>query len=181
LKVVQNRQYSAIKNPYEITFNINSEIYAAHDDIQERAPVYNFVPISTLAMVDPNATVDIIAVVREATAAQDITSKAGKNLQKRDLTLVDDSSSEIKLTLWGEKATANYDWASHPIAAFKGVKVGDYGGRSLSSLNSSTILLNPNLPEALRIHNWRSQYSDGSLPITGSLSNASGRYNCFSF
>lgn len=41
------------------------------------------------------------------------------------------------------------------ILAIKGVKLGDFGGRSLSTMNSSTIEVNPeDVPEAARISAW---------------------------
>lgn len=40
-----------------------------------------------------------------------------------------------------------------------GVKVSDFSGRSLS-LNGS-VVPNPQIPEALALHNWRHQYPQG--------------------
>ncbi len=90
--------------------------------------------------------------------------------QKRDLTVTDSSLAEVKLTLWGDKVLSNADWESGPIVLFKGVKVGDFGGRSLSVLNSSSIMINPNIPEAFGLHQWRTQFTNG-LPATESISN----------
>jgi hypothetical protein len=64
------------------------------------------------------------------------------------------SRLQIRLTLWGEKAEKDNDWASNPIVAFKGVKVGDYGGRSLSIMNSSHMLVNPPIPEGHQLYHW---------------------------
>lgn len=145
LKVVVNKQYSNIKNNYEITFNLNSDICAVADDVGIKAQQYNFVKIDALTMVEPNTTVDVIGVVKASSDVSEIisTKMGGKALQKRDLTLIDDSGCEIKLTLWNDRALANYDWQSRPIAAFKAVKVGDYGGRSLSSGSATSISINP--------------------------------------
>lgn len=87
---------------------------------------------------------------------------------------MDDSGGEIRLTLWGEKATQPpaFPYEEHPIVAVKGVKISDYGGRSLGSSSSTSIVFNPNIPEALRLHNWRGQFSDGILPTGQSLSSS---------
>jgi replication factor A1 len=98
----------------------------------------------------------------------------GKTLQKRDLTIVDDSGSEVKLTLWGDKATTAYPWDTLPIIAVKGVKVGDYGGRSLSTMNSSSLQVNPDIPEGHALYHWKSQFPDGQLPSGASLSVTGG-------
>jgi len=59
-------------------------------------------------------------------------------MQKRDLTIVDKSNFSIRLTLWGKQAE-QFDQDDHPVIAFKGVKVGDFGGNInfLRSLRSS--------------------------------------------
>ena len=52
-------------------------------------------------------------------------------MQKKDLHLYDDSGTEVRLTLWGEKAAdTNIEWTGN-VVAFKGVKVGEYQGRTL--------------------------------------------------
>ncbi|CAN0554365.1 unnamed protein product, partial [Ectocarpus sp. 8 AP-2014] len=51
-------------------------------------------------------------------------SRAGKQLDKRNLILVDDTCTEINLTLWGDMAKADGSrWEGNPVVAFKGVKV----------------------------------------------------------
>ena len=38
--------------------------------------------------------------------------------------------------------------------AIKGAKVSDFGGRSLSTLMSSVLMLNPDIPEAHSLRGW---------------------------
>lgn len=169
VKVANNRQFSTIKNQYELTFNVTSEIHAVNDDHNIKVQHYNFIKIDALNNVEVNSLIDIIGVVRYASDVSELTSKAGKPLQKRDLTLMDDTNCEVRLTLWGEKATAPYDWLSQPVVAFRNVKVGDYGGRSLGATQSTSVVFNPPLPEGVALFNWKSQYN-GALPPANSLS-----------
>lgn len=171
-----NGKYSSLKNQYELTFNANADIKAAPDEAGIEHQNYNFTDIAVLATTEPGTTVDVIGVVRSASDVNEIVSTklGGKVLQKRDLTLVDHTCAEVKLTLWGEKALSNaYDWNTNPIAAFKAVKVGDYGGRSLSSGASTSISINPNIPQGFQIHTWRQQFQGGVIPAGTSLSNGS--------
>lgn len=173
LKIVTNKQYTTIKNQYELTFNANSEIRAVADDISIQGQHYEFIRIDQLINQEPNNIVDIIGVVKSATDPMEIVSKnlGGKTLNKRDLTIMDQSGYEIRLTLWGEKALSNqYNWSSQPIVAMKGCKVGDYQGRTLSTMNSSSIVMNPNIPEGIELHQWRMQFQGGQLPTGSSLS-----------
>lgn len=175
LKMVQNRQYSNIKNQYELTFGPHSIIMAASEDESIQKQHFSFVKIDSLINAEVGATVDVIAVVRHASEVSEIvsTKQSGRVMQKRELTLVDDSLSEVRITLWGDKATAQHDWHALPIVAFKGVKVGDYGGRSLSSGMSTTMLINPDIPEGKALHDWKSGFQNG-LPTGASLTTAAG-------
>ncbi|CAN0407047.1 unnamed protein product, partial [Laminaria digitata] len=48
----------------------------------------------------------------------------GKETDKRNITLVDDTCTEISLTLWGQSAKEDERrWEGNPVVAFKGVKV----------------------------------------------------------
>lgn len=76
---------------------------------------------------------DVIAIVKDVGPITEINSqKLNRTLQKRELTLVDESKASIALTLWGKQAES-YDAEDAPVVAFKGVKVGEFrGGLSLS-------------------------------------------------
>ena len=76
---------------------------------------------------------------------------------KRDIQLVDQSGQSIRLTLWGKQAeTFNHD--DEPVIAFKGVKVGDFGGRSLSMFSSATMSVNPDIQEAHQLRGWSASF-----------------------
>jgi replication factor A1 len=157
LKPVQNRQYSNIKCDYEITFDMNSSITAAPEDVSISENNFDFVKINTIADLEPGTTIDLVAVVKSATEVSTLQSKkqGGKEMYKRDLTVMDDSLAEIRLTLWGATAQdASYEWASQPLVGFKGVKIGDYGGRSLSLLHSGTMVFAPDHPDATALRDW---------------------------
>lgn len=112
--------------------------------------------INEIEQVPPNATIDLLGVVKAFTPESTITTKKdGREVSKRELTIADDSGTEVRLTLWGEKATQDpAQWEGHPIVAFKGVKVSDFNGRSLGSLPSTQMQVQPDLPEAAALHNW---------------------------
>ena len=84
-----------------------------------------------------------------------ITTKATqKTVSKRDLTVVDRSGFSCRVTLWGKQAE-NYNTEEvEPVIAFKGVKVGDFGGRTLSMFSSSTMSINPDIQEAHALRGW---------------------------
>lgn len=169
-----NSKFSNIKNSYELTFDERSEIKECFEASDIKKQSYEFVSISNINSKEPNDVIDVLAIVKGASEVSEIVSakQGGKMLSKRELTILDDSGAEIRLTLWGEKATSPpaFPYEEHPIVAFKGLRVGDFGGRSLSAQGSTAIAFNPDLPEAVQLHTWRQQFQDGVLPTGQSLS-----------
>lgn len=51
-------------------------------------------------------------------------------LTKRELRLVDKTGFSVPMTLWGKQAESWAPDEPSPVVAFKGVKLGDYGGVS---------------------------------------------------
>ena len=150
-----NRQYTSIDSDYEITFSPYSQIKHCGEDRSIQKMVFNFRPIAQLADMEPGSMVDVIGVVCSDGGVASLKTKSGRDCVKRDLEIVDDSQHSIRVTLWGERAEkelAHYDRA--PVIAFKGVKLGDYGGRSIGTYGSSTIVANPEVPETMKLRVW---------------------------
>ena len=74
-----NRQYSTVNNEYEITLDTNSTIVKCMDAMP--GVTYKPVEISQFNNVEPNAIVDVIAVVQDCGSVQEITTKAQKQVK----------------------------------------------------------------------------------------------------
>lgn len=152
---IAKKQFSNLNNEYEIAFENNTEIEECMDAQDVPEVKYDFVAIDQLDGVEPNQTCDIIAVVDDIGDVQEIISKASqKPITKRELSLADQSGMSVRLTLWGKTAEQFDATMVKPVIAFKGVKVGDFGGRSLSMFSSSTMMINPDIPEAHGLRGW---------------------------
>ncbi|KAI8962847.1 replication factor-a protein [Daldinia sp. FL1419] len=148
------KQFTNLPNDYELTFERDTVIEKAEDQSSVPQARFNFVQIADIEHVEKDATIDVIGVLKEVGEVSSITSKnTGKPFDKRELTLVDDTQFSIRLTIWGKTATT---FAVQPesIVAFKGVKVSDFGGRSLSLLSSGTMSVDPDIEEAHRLKGW---------------------------
>ncbi|GAB5586089.1 Replication factor A protein 1 [Umbelopsis nana] len=165
------KQFSNLNNDYELVFDSATEIAECND---ESLPTmaFNFVPIAKLDDgIDKGDTVDIIGVVKEDEGIQEIVSKAsGKPVKKRQLTVVDMSKKQIKLTLWDRQAE-NFDSSNFPVVACKGCRVSDFGGRSLSMSSSGSLKINPEIPEAKQLRQWFD--NEGNAAHMDSFSGAS--------
>ncbi|THG99977.1 hypothetical protein EW026_g2488 [Hermanssonia centrifuga] len=164
------KKFSNLTNDYELALERNTEIeeVGGFFDFIVR---YNFVTLANLQSLNKDALcgmppsicsmqaipkqfiADVIAVVQEIGPVSELISKFNKPIVKRELTIADQSNFSVRLTLWGKYAE-QFNQTGEPVIAWKSVKVGDFGGRSLSMMSSSMMEINPDLPEAHNLRGW---------------------------
>ncbi|KAF8623485.1 hypothetical protein AX15_006268 [Amanita polypyramis BW_CC] len=169
------KKFSNLANDYELSFDRHTEIEECHEATNVPTTRFNFVLLKELEQMPKDSTCDVIGVVREYTDVSKIITRQNRPLQKRELTLVDRSGYSVRLTLWGKQAE-QYNASDHPVIAFKGVKIGDFGGRSLSMFSSSTMYVNPDINDCFLLRGWYDSLAPGhsfashSIPFSGAAS-----------
>lgn len=148
------KQFTNLPNDYEITLERDTQIEKCEDQGAVPQIRFNFCSIQDLANVEKDATVDVVGVLKEVQEVSSIQSKTtGKDYEKRELTLVDDTGYSVRVTIWG-KLAVGFDAKPESVVALKGTRVGDFGGRSLSLLSSGSMAVDPDIPEAHRLKGW---------------------------
>ena len=141
---------------------------------------FNFTNIGNLQNVETGAVVDTIGILKDVGETSQIISKTtSKPYDKRELTLVDSTNFSVRLTIWGNSANT-FDVPVDSVVAFKGVKVSDFGGRSLSLLSSGTMSIDPDIDEAHALKGWYDARSHGDTfnthsGMSGAIGAAGGR------
>lgn len=149
-----NHRFTALRHEYEITFSADTYVEPCPDDVSSMPQMkFNFVPIGELSKLTNNTIVDVIGVVKEAGEAVSLTSKGGKPLVKRDISLVDMSNKQVQLTLWGEQAQ-QFDGTRHPVLALKGARVTEFNGVALSTNFATVLLTEPDIKETYKLRGW---------------------------
>lgn len=175
------KQFTNLNNDYELTFERETVVEKAEE--QEGVPQvrFNFTNIGDLQTIEKDTTIDTIGILKEVAEVSQITSKTtSKPYQKRELTLVDNTGYSVRLTIWGNTATT-FDVREESVVAFKGVKVSDFGGRSLSLLSSGSMTVDPDIDDAHKLKGWydaqgrNDTFSSHANMGGGSLSAAGGR------
>ncbi|PVI00108.1 replication protein-like protein A 70 kDa DNA-binding subunit [Periconia macrospinosa] len=148
------KDFSKLSHDYELHFQMDTLIEKAEDQDNKPQIRYNFTKIGNLLDVEKDTTIDTIGVLKEVGQVETITSsKTNRDFQKRELILADDTQTSVKLTVWGQEAQS-FEAPVESILAFKGVKVSDFGGRSLSLLSSGTMTVDPDIDEAHKLRGW---------------------------
>ncbi|KAJ3900880.1 hypothetical protein F5879DRAFT_1004285 [Lentinula edodes] len=169
------KKFSNVMNDFEISLEKNAEIEECFETTNLPMIKYSFVTLGELQNLNKDSTCDVIAILKEYSDVNEITSRAtNRTMKKRELTLVDKSGFSVRLTLWGNQAENFKPDEQNPVVAFKGVKVGDFGGRSLGMIASSTMTQNPDIPESHALRGWYD--SSGSGASFQSHNNAGGSF-----
>jgi len=170
-----NRQFNRSTSEYEMTLNYDSSVELVEDDGSLGQITYKFKKISDLDAVEVNTFVDVIGVVTDVGDIREITTKAGEQLKKREITLVDDSNRSIQLTLWRDRAEAfNAPSGPVPILAIKAARRGEYNGAVLGSSGDTGLEIDVSkIPEAEALRAW---YMSGGKdvkpePLSAGVSN----------
>ena len=107
--------------------------------------MFNFTKINDLCL--GNNLVDVIAIAKESFPLTTVTSKTkATEIPKKDMILIDQTGN-IRLTVWGSKAEEEFETGS--VLCLKAVKLSVYNGISLSTISSTQVLPNLDIPEAL--------------------------------
>ncbi|XP_061538402.1 replication protein A 70 kDa DNA-binding subunit isoform X1 [Phycodurus eques] len=157
---VANKQYTSVKNDYEITLSGETSIIPCEDNCDLPVVQCNFISIGDLEKAAKDSIVDVIGVCKTVDEVTRFTSKSNREVSKRTLNLMDTSGKMVTVTLWGDEAE-HFDGTSQPVVAIKGAKVSDFGGRSLSASFSSTLMINPDIPEAYKLRGWYDKEGHG--------------------
>lgn len=130
---------------------------------------YNSQPFTNLTFLD------VLGVCKEASEVQEFVARSsGRELKKREITLVDTSNSSVGLTLWGDDAK-NFDGFAKPVILLKATKVSEFsGGKTLNLIGGSTMKINPDIPEGHKLRGWFDNVGCDKI-----LSSVSARHGVF--
>ncbi|XP_063150887.1 replication protein A 70 kDa DNA-binding subunit isoform X2 [Candoia aspera] len=167
-----NKQFTAVKNDYEIMFTNETSVIPCEDAQHLPTLQFDFIAIGNLENASKDSLVDVIGICKSYEDAAKITIKSSnREVFKRDLHLMDMSGKMVTVTLWGADAE-KFDGSRQPVVAIRGARVSDFGGRSLSVVSSSTVLVNPDCPQSFKLRGWFD--SEGQLLETTSISAGRG-------
>lgn len=171
-----NKNFSTLKNDYEMSMTPDTEIIPCHDD-DEDIPMlqFDFSPISSIEQKEKNDIIDVLGIVKSCDEVQILKARAtGKELKKRDVTLLDESNTMICLSLWGTEAE-NFDGSNNPVLAIKSARIGEFnGGKNLSTMMSSVMQIDPDIPQAHKLRGWYNSIGMSEQAKSLSVNNAGG-------
>jgi len=177
---IANKKFSDCNHDYELTLTSDSILERGneHDDHCPQID-YKFVKIADLVTVPSNTTVDVIGVCRDVGELSTTMSRAQqRELRKRDISLVDDSEVEIKLTLWNEQATA-FTGQEGSTVLLKKARVSEFNGKTLTTGLSTMVQVDPDTPIANGLKGWYNRRGTSLRPTKLTAAAAPGEVSEF--
>jgi len=175
---VANRQYNNCNHRYEITFDKDAQVTPAAEGSEIEAVKFTFVDIKSVQTRQLPCRVDLCGIVTAFRAPVQLQSKDGKELLKREITLVDDTATAIDVALWQAFAkTEDSKLEGNPVVALKGVLVREWnGGRAGSLSDTGALVFGASSPEAARVQQWWTQggSAQGVTQISASAGGGGG-------
>ncbi|KAL8128560.1 hypothetical protein V2J09_017715 [Rumex salicifolius] len=159
------KDYNHLKNEWEILLESSSTVDLCPDeDISIPQQQFTFRTIVEVESAENNSVLDVIGVVISINPSVTILRKNGMETRRRILKLKDFSTCSIELTLWGDFCNNEgqelqelVDSGSFPILAVKSAKVNDFSGKSVGTISSTQLFVNPDIPEAHNLITWFNQ------------------------
>lgn len=146
-------QFSHLKHPYELQLDRDTTIEECLDTADVPTLKLDFTKLNNIQNLEADSIINVIGVVKEVGPAFQITSKAGRSYDRRDITIVDDSQFAVPLGLWNKAAT-DFNISEGSVVAVKGAKVSDFNGKTLSMTPGGSMMPNPDITEAWAIKGW---------------------------
>ncbi|KAJ7537757.1 hypothetical protein O6H91_11G021100 [Diphasiastrum complanatum] len=174
------RSFNHLKNEWEIFLESTSTVEPCFDeDGSIPQQQFDFRPIGEIENLENNAMVDVIGVVVAVNPTSTIMRKNGVETQKRTLQLRDNSGKSVEVTIWGafcsregQELQALCDSGQYPILAVKAGRVSDFSGKSVGTISTTQLLINPDIPAAHRVREWFDR--EGKTTASQSISKEGG-------
>ncbi|KAF7813590.1 replication protein A 70 kDa DNA-binding subunit A [Senna tora] len=168
------KNFNHLKNDWEIMLDSNSTVDLCPDeDGSIPRQQFSFRPISDVENVDSNSILDVIGVVTSVNPSVPILRKNGMETQRRILNLKDWSGRSVELTLWGDfcnregqKLQDMVNDGFFPVLAVKAGKVNDFSGKTIGTISSTQLFINPDFPEAQKLRDWFDQGGKDSASLS---------------
>ncbi|KAL3155866.1 hypothetical protein ABBQ32_012870 [Trebouxia sp. C0010 RCD-2024] len=179
--------FNNTRHDFEIQLENASVVQLCEDEPQDAIPraVYHFKRIDDIESVPAGTMLDVLGVLHSIGDFTTITLKNGTEQSKRSIVLRDNSNRSIELTMWAEFASEPGDQLAqiveqggHPVVAVKSARVGDFNGKTLGTISTSLVDVDPDVPEAGILRNWFDREGGAqqvAQPLSDGRASGSGR------
>ncbi|XP_047082714.1 replication protein A 70 kDa DNA-binding subunit A-like [Lolium rigidum] len=156
------KNFNHLNSEWEIMLENGSTVELCPDEDRSiPSQRFDFRPISEIEDTPTTNMVDIIGVVTSVSTCTTLQKKNGTETQKRNINLKDMSGRSVDVTMWGDfcnregsKLQEMVERGVFPVLAVKTGRVTDFNGKSVGTISSSQLLIDPDISEAHTLRQW---------------------------
>lgn len=151
-----NKTFRVNNNEYELTLGKFANVVLCTEDCGDvPEQTYVFVKIAEIEDSPTDQLVDVCAVVKSFGEPQTFNRRTdGRPITKREVMIVDDSNKSIALTLWNDSAV-NFQAENNPVILVTKARITEFNGSvSITTGQTSSLELNPNLDRSKELQLW---------------------------
>lgn len=157
-----NKKFTSVKNDFCLIFEKNAQIVETEDDgsIAGQDSAFDFVTIKQIEEMNGGGqrSVDILGLIIDVTQPETVKLKSNREKTRRYVTIVDETSHSIVVTLWGDICDKS-NLSPGDILGIGGARISDYGGKSLNAASDHADLsVNPNHERARKLSFWYNEF-----------------------
>eukprot|EP00898_Chlorokybus_atmophyticus_P002303 jgi/Chlat1/3073/Chrsp21S03384 len=175
------REFSNCKAEYEMTFDNNTMVEPCPDSDDIPRQTFELKPISVIENAAAGEILDVMGVVTSISQVQSIQRKNGQETTKQTMQILDQSARSVEICLWGDKCLKDgakiegmMNAGERPIIAVKAGRISDFNGRSVGTISSTQISINPDLPAAAQLRSWYDSNGASAIQSAVNLTHVSG-------
>ncbi|CAN0839377.1 Replication protein A 70 kDa DNA-binding subunit A [Linum grandiflorum] len=167
------KNFNHLKNEWEIFLEAASTVdLLPEEDGSIPQQQFAFKSISEIESTENNSILDMVGIVTSVNPSVAIMRKNGMETQRRTVNMKDSSGRSVELTLWGDFCNKEgqvlqetVDSGIFPVLAVKAAKVSDFTGKSVGTISSSQLFINPEIPEAQELRDWFNRGGQNSATV----------------
>eukprot|EP01059_Diplonema_ambulator_P023265 TRINITY_DN38694_c0_g1_i1.p1 TRINITY_DN38694_c0_g1~~TRINITY_DN38694_c0_g1_i1.p1 ORF type:complete len:523 (+),score=187.87 TRINITY_DN38694_c0_g1_i1:42-1610(+) len=165
-----SKKFSSLPHDYELTFSDDNIVQPvqSHDASQANLPTAVeacYIPLSEIVNHAVGNSIDVIAVVKDPGMVSTIQKKAGGELQKRSIRIVDCScNTAFEMTLWAEQA-CEFNGLEGTVISAKNCRIGKFMD-AINLVASNGVEIEPRGEQADRLRQWWSMCDKNSFENT---------------
>merc|ERR1712217_691124 len=139
-----------------IVFDKEAQVVEVNDDAQIESVKLTLTDLRTVQTRPLPSSFDLCGIIISFHPTFSFTSREGKELVKREITIADEKATSMNVTLWGDRAKQEEKvFDGNPLVCLKGVSVKEWNnGRSGSLMESGELIFQSNMAEAQKVQQW---------------------------
>jgi len=148
---IANRRYTSINHEFSLILDATSEIKLLTEDLPI-SEISTYISVDQATEAQYGSFVDVIGIVKFVGESCAVMMKGGLQTSKRIICLCSETGCTIPVTLWRKFATLQIQDGS--IIGLAKVRVSEFNGRHLNSVNDTVIDFNPKDPKIDVLREW---------------------------